>query len=161
MDLTGIGQDSHRFGAPSAGKPLMLGGILIPDCPGLEGNSDADVVLHALTNAVSGITGVNVLGKISDDMCLNRGITDSAAYLTEALKSLGNRRIHHVSITIEGKRPKMEPHIGEIKKSLAKLFSLQPWDIGVTATTGEDLTSFGRGEGLQVFAIVTAHANEN
>ena len=73
---TAIGQDSHRLidcstdaEVKQTGKPLMLGGILIPDEPGLEGNSDADVILHALTNAVSGITGINILGEKADELC--------------------------------------------------------------------------------------------
>jgi 2-C-methyl-D-erythritol 2,4-cyclodiphosphate synthase len=156
MYKTGIGQDSHAFEGPGAEKPLMLGGVRIPDCPGLAGNSDADVVLHALTNAVSSISGKNILGTISDELCLTRGIKDSAAYLAKALESLGEYRILHVSIAIEGKRPKLEPYFGKMKESLAHLLSLHSADIGITATTGEGLTAFGRGEGLQAFAVVTA-----
>ena len=63
-----IGQDSHRF-EESLGKPLILGGVVFPGEPGLLANSDGDVVLHAITNAVSGITGQNILGKIADEMC--------------------------------------------------------------------------------------------
>ena len=113
-------------------------------------------MLHALTNAISGISGRNILGKISDDMCLRQGITDSRAYLEKAMESLGNYRISHVSIAIEGKRPRFEPVIGKIQESLANLLSLQSSDIGITATTGEGLTAFGRGEGLQAFVIVSA-----
>jgi 2-C-methyl-D-erythritol 2,4-cyclodiphosphate synthase len=89
-------------------------------------------------------------------MCLKQGITDSRAYLAQAMESLGNYRIVHVSVAIEGKRPRLEPVIGKIKESVANLLSLQPSDIGMTATTGEGLTAFGRGEGLQVFVIVSA-----
>jgi 2-C-methyl-D-erythritol 2,4-cyclodiphosphate synthase len=156
MIKTGIGQDSHRFETDESEKPLIIGGVVIEGCPGLSGNSDADVVLHALTNAVSGITGNNVLGAVSDRLCLEEKITDSAAYLARAMESLGGYRITHVSVALEGKRPKFEPVIGAIKKSLANLLSLNPGDIGVTATSGEGLTSFGKGEGLQAFAVVTA-----
>ena len=156
MYKTGIGQDSHGFEGAGTHKPLLLGGVRIPDCPGLAGNSDADVVLHALTNAVSSISGKNILGTISDELCLTQGIKDSTAYLVKALESLGEYRILHVSIAIEGKRPKLEPHIGKMKESLAGLLSLHSSDIGITATTGEGLTAFGRGEGLQAFAVVTA-----
>ena len=156
MYKTAIGQDSHRFEDEGSTKPLMLGGVLIPGCPGLLGNSDADVVLHALTNAVSGISGSNILGSISDDMCLNKGITDSRSYLFAALETLTTFRIVHVSISIEAKRPKLEPHINAIKSSLANMLSLDGADIGLTATTGEGLTAFGRGEGMQAFVIVSA-----
>jgi len=156
MFKSGIGQDSHRFEEDGSHKPLIIGGVHIPGCPGLLGNSDADVVLHALTNAISGISGRNILGKISDEMCLRQGITDSRAYLAQALESLGNYRISHVSIAIEGRRPRFEPIIAKMQESLANLLALQPSDIGITATTGEGLTAFGRGEGLQAFVIVSA-----
>jgi 2-C-methyl-D-erythritol 2,4-cyclodiphosphate synthase len=156
MYKTGIGQDSHRFEDEDSKKPLMLGGVCIPGCPGLLGNSDADVVLHALTNAISSISGKNILGKISDEMCLQKGITDSKAYLIAALETVHSFRITHVSISIEAKRPKLEPFIDAIKTSIANLISLSASDIGLTATTGEGLTAFGRGEGMQALVIVTA-----
>jgi 2-C-methyl-D-erythritol 2,4-cyclodiphosphate synthase len=152
----GIGQDSHRFEKTRSRKPCVLGGVKIPGCQGLLGNSDADVVLHALTNAVSGISGVNVLGTMTDRMCLEKGITDSREYLKKALATLKGYRISHVSVSVEGKKPKLAAHIPSIKKSLARLMSLTVADIGFTSTSGEDLTAFGRGEGLQVFVIVTA-----
>jgi 2-C-methyl-D-erythritol 2,4-cyclodiphosphate synthase len=161
MSKSAIGQDSHRFEEEDSVKPLLIGGVRIPGCPGLLGNSDADVVLHALTNAVSGISGHNILGKISDDMCLRQGITDSRAFLAKAIESLGKYRISHVSVAIEGKRPRFEPFIGKIKESLAKLLAIQLSDVGITATTGEGLTAFGRGEGLQAFVIVSAERIRN
>jgi 2-C-methyl-D-erythritol 2,4-cyclodiphosphate synthase len=156
MYRTGIGQDSHSFEDSSVKKPLIVGGIHIPGAEGLKGNSDADVVLHALTNAISSITGTNILGRISDEMCLVQGIRDSAAYLAKAVEYLGNYRIVHVSIAIEGRKPKFEPHIDAMKKTIAGLLNLKPSEVGITATTGEGLTAFGRSEGLQAFAIVTA-----
>ena len=82
-----IGQDSHRFDLKNKDKKLVLGGIVFEGYPGLLGNSDADVVLHAITNAISGITCVNILGGPSDELC-KQGITDSEVYLKEALKYL-------------------------------------------------------------------------
>jgi 2-C-methyl-D-erythritol 2,4-cyclodiphosphate synthase len=151
-----LGQDSHRFEGARSRKPLMLGGMAIAGCPGLAGNSDADVVLHAVTNAVSGISGKNILGRVADRMCLDKGITDSAAFLTKALATLGPYRLVHVSVCKEGKRPMLAKHIPAMKKSLARLCSLKVSDIGITATTGEGLTAFGKGKGIQVFAVVTA-----
>jgi 2-C-methyl-D-erythritol 2,4-cyclodiphosphate synthase len=155
MHKTGIGQDSHAFENEGSKKKLILAGAHIPGCPGLLGNSDADVVLHALANAISGISGENILGKISDRMC-REGITNSAEYVKVALKTLGDYRITHASVTIEGKRPILSPHIDSMKKSIANLLDIQPRDIGITATSGEGLTAFGRGEGLQAFVIVSA-----
>jgi 2-C-methyl-D-erythritol 2,4-cyclodiphosphate synthase len=154
---TAIGQDSHRFvSEQDTGRPLMLAGVLIPDAPGLLGNSDADVVLHAVTNAVSGITGVNILGEVSDRMCLEEGISDSAAYLAEALRHMGGFRPVHLSVSVEAARPRLAPHIDKMKARLAGLLSLDPDRIGLTATTGEGLTDFGRGLGIQVFCVLTA-----
>ncbi len=156
MVKTGIGQDSHRFESQTSVKPLVLGGVVIPGYPGLSGNSDADVILHALTNAVSGVSGHNILGKISDDLCLKEGITDSRVYLKKALETLTSYRLSHLSVSVECKRPILAPFIEDIKASLAQLVSLDTSDIGLTATTGEELSSFGRGEGIHVFAMVTA-----
>jgi 2-C-methyl-D-erythritol 2,4-cyclodiphosphate synthase len=158
VSISAIGQDSHRFEPEGSRKPMTLGGITIPDAPGLAGNSDADVILHALTNAISGISGVNILGKISDELCLNQGITDSKVYLEKALETLkaDGWELTHASISVEAKRPHLSHYISEIKRSIASMLSLTEKDIGLTATTGEGLTDFGRGEGIQAFAIVSA-----
>lgn len=151
----GIGQDSHRFDFDDKDKKLILGGILFEDCPPLSGNSDADVVLHSITNAISGVTCVNILGKISDDLCLNKGIKDSTIYLKEALKYLKGRKIVHVSISIECLAPKITPKIPEMRSSISKLLDIPEDSVGITATTGEGLTQFGQGKGIQVFSCVT------
>lgn len=152
---TGLGQDSHRF-VQDATRTLILGGVIFENAPPLQGNSDADVMLHALTNAISGVTGVNILGAVSDKLCLEQGVTDSRVYVLEALKSLKDWKICHVSFSIEAKTPKMSPKIAAMKSSIAQLLNLTVEDVGITATTGEGLTDFGRGEGIQVFCIVTA-----
>lgn len=151
---TGIGQDSHRFETEMTAKKCVIGGIYFDDMPALAGNSDADVVLHAVTNAISGVTGINLLGKIADDMCKS-GITDSVEYLKEALKYLGDFTISNISISIECKKPKMSPRIPEMKSKISELLSIDTNDIGITATTGEGLTDFGRGLGIQCFAVIT------
>ena len=79
-----IGQDSHRIDRNNKEKKLILGGIEFQEDYSLSANSDGDVVLHAITNAISGITCQNILGKIADDMCKN-GITDSEEYLKKKL----------------------------------------------------------------------------
>jgi len=154
---TGLGQDSHRFDLENKTKKLKLGGVVFEGEPALQGNSDADVVLHALCNAISGITSVNILGTVSDDLCIKQGITDSRVYVQEALKFLKDWRITHLSCSIECKRPKITPKIEEMKTSLSELLGLKDKkDVGITATSGEGLTAFGRGEGIQVLCIVTA-----
>lgn len=153
---TGLGQDSHRFDFENKTKKLILGGVVFEGEPPLQGNSDADVVLHALCNAISGVTGVNILGAVSDALCLKHGITDSRLYVQEALHYLKDWRLCHVSCSIEGKIPKITPQIPKMKESISELLGLEKQDVGITATTGEGLTAFGRGEGIQVLCIVTA-----
>ncbi|MFK5968926.1 MAG: 2-C-methyl-D-erythritol 2,4-cyclodiphosphate synthase [Candidatus Marithrix sp.] len=149
----GLGQDSHRFQTDIT-KPLILGGVEFEDKLSLQGNSDADVILHALCNGISGVTGVNILGKISDDLCAE-GITDSSMYVKEALKYLQDWQVCHVSFSIECKVPKITPKIMEMKQNISELLGLQTQNIGITATSGEELTAFGCGQGIQVFCIVT------
>ena len=148
-----IGQDSHRFDFENRERKLILGGVEFEGHVGLLGNSDADVVLHAITNAVSGITCKNILGKVSDDMCKS-GITDSEEYLKEALKYLENQ-IEHLSISIECKTPKITPMIEKMRENIARILNVKQNQIGITATTGEGLTEFGKGEGISVFCILT------
>ena len=151
----GIGQDSHRFDQNNIDKKLILGGIEIENHPPLSGNSDADVILHSITNAISGVTGVNILGAIADEMCFKKGISDSAEYIFEALKYLGDLKIEHLSVSIECKTPKITPYIPAIRSKISTLLALSEDSIGITATTGEDLTDFGRGLGIQVISIIT------
>ena len=148
-----IGQDSHRFDFEDKIKKLILGGVVFENSTPLSGNSDADVVLHSITNAVSGITCKNILGKIADDMC-KAGILDSEEYLKEALKYL-NEKIVHLSISIECKAPKISPKIEEMRKNIARILNIQETSVGITATTGEGLTEFGKGNGISVFSIIT------
>lgn len=156
MIKVSIGQDSHRFEPDNSHKKLILGGIEIDGAPGLSGNSDADVVLHALTNAVSGITCYNVLGAVSDRMCLVEGISDSSFYLKEALEYAENVRFLHVSISIEALRPKLSNHIPAMRSRIAALMDIDEKSVGITATTGEGLTEFGKGNGIFTTVVLTA-----
>jgi 2-C-methyl-D-erythritol 2,4-cyclodiphosphate synthase len=150
-----IGQDSHRFVEEENDKKLILGGVIIDGCPGLSGNSDADVVLHALTNAISGVTCVNILGRISDELCLVKGIKDSTAYVREALSHMKDMKIVHVSVSIEALRPKLAGHIDAMRKSIGSILSIDEKCIGITATSGEGLTEFGKGNGIFCTVIIT------
>jgi len=154
-----IGQDSHRFELTDeperSGKGLILGGVVIPDCPGFQANSDGDVILHALINAISGITCVNILGGIADDMCKNQGIIDSGEYLKKALSYLGEDKIIHVSFSLECQRPTLSSHIPLIRNSIAEKIGISQDEIGITATSGEALSDFGRGDGIMVMCAIT------
>ncbi len=151
-----LGQDSHRFDENSD-KPLILGGVIIKDAPALDANSDGDVLLHALTNAVSGLTCRNILGPAADALC-RAGFTDSWVYLNEALrdlKKLGGKVIR-VSFSVECARPRLLAHIPAMRKSVADMLGIGPAQVGITATSGEGLTDFGRGLGIQALCLITA-----
>lgn len=152
---TGIGQDSHRFLSPESTKPCIIAGCIFEDVPGFNANSDGDVVFHAICNAITSLTHVLILGGIADDLCLKDGITDSEVYLKEALKTLGNQKIVHIAVTIEAKRPKLKKHLELMRENIARVLNLDIDQVGMTATTGEGLTDFGCGDGVQAFAIVT------
>ena len=159
ISISAIGQDSHRFLSPdhpaSEGRPLLLGGVRIEDCPPLEGNSDADVVLHALTNALSGLCGQRVLGERADRMC-DGGQTDSRLYVKEALSLLGQIRLTHLSFSIEAQRPYLADVIDLMRTEIAALTGLPFSRVAITATTGEGLTAFGRGEGIACLCVASA-----
>jgi 2-C-methyl-D-erythritol 2,4-cyclodiphosphate synthase len=152
---TGIGQDSHRFMPPDSTKPFIMAGLIFENVPGFNANSDGDVVFHAICNAISSLTGILILGDIADDLCLKDGITDSEVYLQEAFKILGRQQVTHIAITIEAKRPKFKERLLEMRQNIARVGHLDVSQVGITATSGEGLTDFGCGEGVQCFAIVT------
>lgn len=155
MIKVGIGQDSHRF-SKDENKPLFLGGVKFLNEIGLEGNSDGDVVIHALCNALGSAIGEGSLSTYSDKMCKN-SVTDSTEYLKVVLMNVKNRgyKVNNVSISVEAQKPKIESSGDKMKTKLAKLIGIKKDSVGITATTGEGLTAFGRGEGIQVFAIVS------
>lgn len=149
-----IGQDSHKFDFEnSKNKKLVLAGVVFEEENPVLANSDGDVVLHAITNAISGITTKNILGETTSKF-LKDGITDSKVYLKEALKYL-NEKIVHLSISIECKTPRITPRINEMRKKISELLDLNEKSIGITATSGEELTEFGKGNGISVFACIT------
>ena len=151
-----VGQDSHRFDLQDIEKKCILGGVIFDEAPALSANSDGDVVLHAITNAVSGITCRNILGSIADQMCQS-GITDSREYLKVAMKDLRDLgyRVSHLSVSIECKKPKIFPRLDEMRRSIGDLLGVAPNQVGITATTGEGLTDFGKGLGISVFCVLT------
>lgn len=151
----GIGQDSHRFLPLDSSKPCIIAGLIFEDVPGFNANSDGDVVFHSICNAITSLTGVMILGAIADDLCLKDGITDSEVYLKEAIKTLGNQQIVHVAVTLEGKRPVFKHHIDEMRQNIARVMNLNISQVGLTATSGEGLTDFGCGDGVQCFVILT------
>jgi len=156
MYKVGIGQDSHPFDHNQ--KPLVLGGIVIRSSGGLKANSDGDVILHSLCNALSSAIGGDSLGTWADEMCLKQGIKDSrkyAVFILEKVKKAGYK-VGNVSISVEAKKPRLSlDQIKKIKKSTAEILEINIACVGLTFTSGEDLTAFGQGKAIQAFSMVT------
>lgn len=152
---TGIGQESHRFLPAESSKPCVVGGVIFESVPGLDADSDGDVVYHAICNAITSLSGVSILGGIARDLCRKDGITDSSVYFEKALQTLGKQKIVHISIAIEGKRPYFEEKIEQMRKKIASVAGIRMQQVGITAASGDGLTDFGCGDGLQCFCILT------
>lgn len=151
----GFGTDSHRFTDGVASKKLMLGGVEFPGMPGLEANSDGDVVLHALFNALSQALGEKSIGHYADPLCA-AGVSDSAAYIGVIMKIMEGRGygIGNIGVMIEGSRPRIAGNEERMKERIGAITGTGPERIGITATTGEGLTDFGRGLGVQCSCTV-------
>jgi 2-C-methyl-D-erythritol 2,4-cyclodiphosphate synthase len=152
---TGIGQDSHRFLPETTTKLCIIGGLIFENIPGFRANSDGDVIFHAICNAISSLSGVLILGGIADELWSKDGITDSEVFLREAVNTLGKQKIFHVSLSLEGSRPRFFPRIQEMRTNIARVLNIHESQVGLTATTGEGLTDFGCGDGLQCLCILT------
>ncbi len=155
MFRVGFGQDSHRFSRDPERK-LVLGGVAVANESGLDGNSDADVVLHALCRALEQAIGLDSFSQYADEMSQS-GIHDSRAYVKVARSHVeaAGYRVNNVGLSIEALRPKIDPIRDAIKISVANLLGVGVDAVGVNATSGEKMTPFGKGEGIQAFAIVS------
>ncbi len=152
---TGLGQDSHRFLSEDSTKPCIIAGVIFEDTPGLSADSDGDVVYHAICNSITSLTNAPILSKIAIDLCKKDGITDSKVYLEKAFQSLKNQEIVHLAISIEAKRPRLQHKIDEMKKNICSILKIPVERVGITATSGDGLTDFGCGVGIQCFCILT------
>ena len=147
QDDTPKPQDNNLF--------ITLGGVKIPHAQCFDANSDGDVLVHALCNAIGTAIGEGSLSKYADEMCKN-GIKDSIMYLKHIKKNMQalGYTIGNISASIEGKEPKLEIHIKEMKENISSALDINSFQIGIACTSGEELTSFGKGEGLQCFCSV-------
>jgi 2-C-methyl-D-erythritol 2,4-cyclodiphosphate synthase len=154
----GQGVDIHPF-APE--RPLILGGVRIAESGGLAGHSDADAVLHAITDAILGAAGVGDIGTYfpsTDERWRN---ADSTIFVREAKRILDERsaEISNVDVTIIAQQPKLAPHRDAMVASIARLLDLPEGHVNVKATTTDHLGFIGRGEGLCAMAIVLVQQN--
>jgi 2-C-methyl-D-erythritol 2,4-cyclodiphosphate synthase len=147
---TGIGIDSHRF---EEGRRLVLGGVEIPYELGLAGHSDADVLAHAVADALLGAAGLGDIGQHFPDDDEAWRDADSIELLSDVVGRVRDAgfQVVHVDATIMLERPKIAPHRAAIKASLEKVVG----SVNVKATTGEGMGFVGRGEGAAALAVAT------
>jgi 2-C-methyl-D-erythritol 2,4-cyclodiphosphate synthase len=150
---TGIGYDIHRL---VAGRDLRLGGIVIEHDKGLLGHSDADVVLHAICDALLGAIGAPDIGELFPDDDPAWKNTDSRRFIEEALRRVAaaGLKIGNVDVVIHAQQPRLRPHKGALRAALADLLGVPHDAIGVKATTNEGLDAIGRGEAIGCWAAV-------
>lgn len=154
---TGIGYDVHRF---AAGRPCIIGGVEVPHTHGLDGHSDADVLTHAIIDALLGAAGLGDIGRHFPDTDEQWRGADSIALLSivrERVAAAG-WRIVNIDATVVGERPKLAPHADAIVARLAETLALTPGQVNVKASTNERLGFLGREEGLVAYAVATLTA---
>ena len=156
MIATGIGYDVHRL---VADRPLFLGGVEIPHPLGLDGHSDADVLCHAIADALLGAAGEPDIGHLfpNTDPSI-RGIS-SLEILRRVRSVLGEKaiQIHNIDATLVAEEPRIAPYLAEMKIRVGAALGLSPARVGIKATTNESMGFLGRGEGMA--ALATACVN--
>lgn len=147
----GIGYDLHRTGP---GRPLVLGGVRIACDFGLLGHSDADVVLHALCDALLGAAGLGDIGELFPDTDPAWKGAESRRFLAEVLARIraGGWRVANVDVIVHAERPRLAPHRAAMRASLAALLNLPEAAVGIQATTNEGCGEIGRGEAIGCWA---------
>jgi 2-C-methyl-D-erythritol 2,4-cyclodiphosphate synthase len=154
MSLSGIGYDCHRF-AP--GRRLVLGGVEIPHERGLEGHSDADVLTHAVIDALLGAAGLGDIGEHFPDTDARYRDADSLELLETVLTTvtMAGFEVENVDSTVIMESPKLGPYRQEIRERLALVLNLPVGRVNVKATTGEGMGWVGRGEGVAALAVAS------
>ncbi len=153
MIRVGQGFDVHKF---EEGRPLIIGGITIPHDRGLAGHSDADVLLHTITDAALGAIGEGDIGRHFPDTDAAFKDADSSVLLEEIWKLVNERgyKLGNIDCTVIAERPKMSPHIKTIQARVAELLQADISQVNVKATTSEKLGFTGREEGIAAMATI-------
>ena len=149
----GLGYDIHPL---VAGRPCILGGVNIPSPVGPEGHSDADVLLHAVADAILGAAGLRDIGHYFPNTDAAIKGLDSAVIVKKAVaeaKGQGGWIVGNVDLVIIGERPKVMAHVDAMKASVAGIIGISPSQVGIKATTNEGMDSIGQGKALAVQAI--------
>ena len=153
MARIGMGYDSHRF---ASGRPLVLGGIRIEHDRGLTGHSDADAVLHAITDAILGALGAGDIGEAFPDTDARWRSADSAVFVqhARALAERAKMRIANCDVTIITEEPKLKAHKPAMKRRVAELLGIAEERVSIKAKTNEGMGWIGKGDGLAAIAVV-------
>jgi 2-C-methyl-D-erythritol 2,4-cyclodiphosphate synthase len=154
MSLSGIGYDCHRF---AANRRLVLGGVEIPYERGLDGHSDADVLTHAVIDALLGAAGLGDIGEHFPDTDSRYRDADSMELLETVLTNVitAGLEVENVDCTVIMEAPKLGPHRQAIRERLALALNLPVTRVNVKATTGERMGFVGRGEGVAALAVAS------
>ena len=149
----GIGYDLHPL---VEGRPLVLGGVTVPFGRGLRGHSDADVLTHALIDALLGAAALGTIGQRFPDTDPRWKDVSSLLLLDEAMLAVeaAGWRVGNVDSVITAEAPRLQPHLGEMARTLAPRLKVTPGRVGVKATSPEGLGALGRGEGIAAQAVV-------
>jgi 2-C-methyl-D-erythritol 2,4-cyclodiphosphate synthase len=154
MNRVGIGYDVHQL---KAGRPLILGGVVIEHDTGLDGHSDADVLMHAICDAVLGAIGEGDIGSFfppSDPQWKN---APSKIFLEEGARQITKRngQLINVDAMLIAEAPKITPHIPAMKENIATALGIAADAVGIKATTNETMGFVGRGEGMAAHAVAS------
>jgi 2-C-methyl-D-erythritol 2,4-cyclodiphosphate synthase len=157
MSLSGIGYDSHRL---LAGRPLIIGGVTIAHDRGLDGHSDADVLIHAVIDALLGAAGLGDIGEHFPDTDERYRDAGSLVLLASVVTSViaTGLEVVNVDCTVVMETPKLGPHRDAIRTNLAQALGLPAQRVNVKATTGEGIGFVGRGEGVAALAVASLRA---
>ena len=149
----GEGWDVHAL---VPGRPLMIGGVRVPHTHGLLGHSDADVLLHAITDALLGAAGLGDIGRHFPDTDAQFAGADSSVLLAEAARRVraAGWRIGNVDSTVVAQAPRLAPHIGAMVARIAEVLGLAPAQVNVKAKTAERLGPVGQGASIEARAVV-------
>lgn len=155
MIRVGQGLDVHAF-SDDEDRPLVLGGVFIPEGPGLAGHSDSDVVLHALTDALLGAAALGDLGTLFGTDDPRYADAPSSVFVAEALRRVGQAgwRLSSADCTIVAQRPKLAAHRVHIADGLHQVLGVHPGTVSVKSTSTDGLGAIGRGEGIACLAVV-------
>lgn len=154
---TGIGYDVHRF---IDGRPCILGGVEIPFGRGLDGHSDADVVLHAIADAMLGAAALGDIGRHFPPSDPQWAGVDSGRIARRAVELLGEVGMEpvHIDVTVVAEAPRVNPHLEAMQSSIGAAVGLPPASISIKATTNERMGFIGREEGIAAIAVATIAA---